>query len=80
MVLLSPSLSFVLLVKIRFLQNQINFLSLDKKGKIDSHFHVNADLVYVRLSCSKVEVLTAGTNTDTGLRTHINTDTAYQYR
>ena len=44
LVLLSPSLSFVLLVKIRLLQIQINFLSLDKKGKSDNHFQVNTRL------------------------------------
>ena len=38
------------------------------------------DLVYVRLSCSKVRVLTVGTHNDTGLKTHIDTDTAYRYR
>ena len=37
-------------------------------------------LVNVRLSCSKVGVLTVGTDTDRGLKTHIDSDTAYQYR
>ena len=51
-----------------------------KNIKVIVIFMSMPDLVFVRLSCSKVGVLTVGTDTDRGLKTHIDSDTAYQYR